>query len=142
MAADGSDVEQLTNFGWTSDFPAWSPDGTKLAFAAYTDAPGRVFAASAPGTLAQDLYALSGGRRTLVASRRHTFTEPRSSRLHLTASGKRLIRRARTGRIEIRTAFTPVTGGRIAVTRRLRAGKGTPTKAIAMRAQSASFGGG
>ena len=38
MAADGTDVVQLTHLGWTAGFPAWSPDGSKLALAAYTDA--------------------------------------------------------------------------------------------------------
>ena len=32
MDADGSDAERLTYFGFKSTFPAWSPDGRRIAF--------------------------------------------------------------------------------------------------------------
>jgi hypothetical protein len=102
--------------------------------------PGPAFTASGPGTLSQRLYALSAGRRRLLASGRHTFTAPgsRRLRLRLTATGKRLIRRGRAVRTEIRTTFAPTSGRSIVVTRRLKVAKGKPTTVIALRTHSAA----
>jgi Tol biopolymer transport system component len=101
--------------------------------------PGPVFVARTPGRLAQHVYELSAGRRTLLASGRHTFAAPASSRLRLrlTAAAKRLMRRARAVRVEIDTSFTPAGGMPIAVTQRLSAGRREPRAVIALRARSA-----
>jgi TolB protein len=40
MAADGSDVRQLTRFRTVSTYPSWSPDGRKIVFRRVTDEPG------------------------------------------------------------------------------------------------------
>ncbi len=36
MNTDGSDVQQLTEFEFGAETPVWSPDGKKIAYAAYT----------------------------------------------------------------------------------------------------------
>jgi TolB protein len=38
MSADGSDAHKLTNLGWVSGYPTWSPDGKTIAF--MSTAPG------------------------------------------------------------------------------------------------------
>jgi TolB protein len=40
MAADGSDVRQITRFETVSTYPQFSPDGRKIAFRRVTDEPG------------------------------------------------------------------------------------------------------
>jgi TolB protein len=40
MAADGSDVRQITRFKTVSTYPQFSPDGRKIAFRRVTDEPG------------------------------------------------------------------------------------------------------
>ena len=40
MAGDGSDRRQITTLGQSADFPAWSPDDAKIAFAAYSTTSG------------------------------------------------------------------------------------------------------
>jgi TolB protein len=40
MAADGSDVRQITRFKTVSTYPSFSPDGRKIAFRRVTDEPG------------------------------------------------------------------------------------------------------
>ncbi len=43
MAADGSDVRQVTRFKTVSTYPQFSPDGRKIAFRRVTDEPGMLW---------------------------------------------------------------------------------------------------
>jgi TolB protein len=43
MAADGSDVRQVTRFKTVSTYPQFSPDGKKIAFRRVTDEPGMLW---------------------------------------------------------------------------------------------------
>jgi TolB protein len=43
MAADGSDVRQITRFKTVSTYPQFSPDGKKIAFRRVTDEPGMLW---------------------------------------------------------------------------------------------------
>jgi Tol biopolymer transport system component len=46
MAADGSDVRQITSFKTVSTYPQFSPDGKKIAFRRVTDEPGMLYISS------------------------------------------------------------------------------------------------
>ena len=41
--ADGENLRRLTNYGSITLSPAWSPDGSKLAFMSYKDGPQRIY---------------------------------------------------------------------------------------------------
>jgi hypothetical protein len=59
VAADGSDPRQITSLGETADFAAWSPDDSKVAFAANTSMTGNydIWVAEADGDNATNLTA-------------------------------------------------------------------------------------
>jgi TolB protein len=50
MKADGSGVTQITNGQAPADDPAWSPDGTMLAFVVANDERSQIWAMNADGT--------------------------------------------------------------------------------------------
>ena len=50
MNADGSDQINLTNNPADDQQPAWSPDGTRIAFVSYRDGEGEVYVMNADGT--------------------------------------------------------------------------------------------
>jgi TolB protein len=50
MNADGSDVIRLTTHANNEQDPAWSPDGTKIAFAAHREEGGGIYTMNADGT--------------------------------------------------------------------------------------------
>jgi TolB protein len=51
MKADGSDVTRLTNSTANNSHPAWSPDGTKIAFISFKDKTGYdIFVMNADGS--------------------------------------------------------------------------------------------
>ena len=98
-----------------------------------------VFAAAASGTLSTQIYARRQSstarakqiHRTLIASARHAFASPSSSRLRLllTAKGKRLIRQAKRLDIEIRTRFVPTSGATVSAVQRVSATRRGSTRA-------------
>ena len=50
MKPNGSQLRNLTNDPMTSDiFPAWSPDGTKIAFSSYRDGNSDIYVIDADG---------------------------------------------------------------------------------------------
>ncbi|MDE2796589.1 MAG: hypothetical protein OXL34_17375 [Gemmatimonadota bacterium] len=55
MDADGSDVERLTNHDEGSSSPAWSPDGTRIAFSSYRDGYSEIYVMDADGSNVQRL---------------------------------------------------------------------------------------
>lgn len=50
MAPDGSDVVRLTRNRESDEFPAWSPDGTRIAFASYRDGDSDIYTMGRDGT--------------------------------------------------------------------------------------------
>jgi Tol biopolymer transport system component len=50
MKADGSGVTQVTNGQAPADDPAWSPDGTMLAFVVANDERSEIWVMNADGT--------------------------------------------------------------------------------------------
>ena len=49
MNADGSDAQQISGDNDDDDTPAWSPDGTKIAFTAYRGGTPDVYVMDANG---------------------------------------------------------------------------------------------
>jgi Tol biopolymer transport system component len=47
---DGSGLTRLTNYEYDADFPAWSPDGRQIAFAAWRDGNYEVYVMNADGS--------------------------------------------------------------------------------------------
>ena len=50
MNADGTGQTNLTNNVAVDSWPAWSPDGTKIAFTSQRDGNGEIYAMNADGT--------------------------------------------------------------------------------------------
>ena len=103
-----------------------------------------LFAAATTGTLTAQIHARSGGRRTLIATARHNFTSPGSSRLQLrlTRKGKRLLRRAKRLDVEIRTRFAPATGAAVSASRRQKVTRRGQAAARATRRSISNSGSG
>lgn len=61
---DGSGLQQLTNAGWRNDDPAWSPDGSKIAFTSdRTDGTDDIFVIYSDGTGFNRLTSYPGADR-------------------------------------------------------------------------------
>jgi Tol biopolymer transport system component len=60
MNSDGSGVTQLTGNNKDDVFPAWSPDGTKIAFQAYRDGNPEIYIMNADGSNQTRLTASTG----------------------------------------------------------------------------------
>jgi Tol biopolymer transport system component len=50
MNADGSDQTRLTNSVAWDEYPAWSPDGTNIAFASLRDGNYEIYVMNADGS--------------------------------------------------------------------------------------------
>ena len=50
MNADGTGQTNLTNNVAVDSWPAWSPDGTKIAFTSQRDGNGEIYSMNADGT--------------------------------------------------------------------------------------------
>ena len=50
MDADGTNQKRLTRDGWDDRHPAWSPDGSKIAFAVLGDANSFIVVMDADGS--------------------------------------------------------------------------------------------
>jgi Tol biopolymer transport system component len=50
MAPDGTDPKQLTENAWSDDAPAYSADGTKIAFVGHPDGVAKIYVMNADGT--------------------------------------------------------------------------------------------
>ena len=52
---DGSEIKRLTSAAGSDHAPAWSPDGTSIAFASYRHGPSDIFAVATDGTHERNL---------------------------------------------------------------------------------------
>ena len=50
MRPDGTDLRQLTANWWSDSDPAWSPDGTQIAFASDRDGDFEIYTMRSDGT--------------------------------------------------------------------------------------------
>ena len=75
MAADGSNLSQLTSHNAWDESPSWSPDGTQIAFHSYRDNNWDIYVIDADGSnLRVDLLATT----PLTGSLLGLLTAPRS----------------------------------------------------------------
>ncbi len=64
---DGSDVRRLTPEGAPFTFPAWSPDGTRIAYTTLVDGREQIFVANADGSNAQMALEMPNTRARAVS---------------------------------------------------------------------------
>jgi TolB protein len=51
MNPDGSNLQELTSYGFGGLNPTWSPDGTKILFRSYRDNKADIFMMNADGSM-------------------------------------------------------------------------------------------
>jgi Tol biopolymer transport system component len=77
--------------------------------------PGTLFSAVAAGTLTVRLEVTKGKKRTLIGTARRRFAAPGTTRMKvtLTRAGKRLLRKAKTLRLDVGSRFVPASGAAV-----------------------------
>jgi Tol biopolymer transport system component len=104
VAPDGSERRRLTNADGVSDDPAWSPDGTKIAFESNRDGDYEVYVMNADGSVVRDLTnhpALDASPAWSPDGKKIAFTSDRSAKIHreiyvMNADGSHVVRMTRT----------------------------------------------
>ena len=112
MKPNGSQLRNLTNDPMTSDiFPAWSPDGTEIAFSSYRDGNSDIYVIDADG---KNLIRLTQnpGYDSIPnwspVGRKIAFTSHRNTEIHvMDVEGKNLIRLTRNPASDAHPSWSP-----------------------------------